>query len=294
MWQVLQIFIPLCRVQSSNDHSSNSVPQMKTGTQSISVGGPFRQDLLDVSDMMLPHLVNFGMYQSTVNIVLCDPAFISKPLADALKILRTVCYETKPFDSFFTQTLGKAKVLEFRIPFNAKCMNCNTATNGAVYYMDEVIWDMLLNGIKDSDICHEALSTDRVRIKPVSQVITFAESREMVPNVSPSMLFFLAMSTYYQSYNGCPNQRHGIVGWSGLLIAADCSKTSKFTDCGGTFNLYTRKSRGWNQRSYKQWKLLKEDSKRKTYFWLQLKNKQWLVGTDIRYQSGCSPWASDL
>ena len=87
---------------------------MKTGTQSISVGGPFRQDLLDVSDMMLPHLVNFGMYQSTVNIVLCDPAFISKPLADALKILRTVCYETKPFDSFSAQTLGKAKVLEFR------------------------------------------------------------------------------------------------------------------------------------------------------------------------------------
>ena len=86
--------------------------------------------------MMLPHLVNFGMYQSTVNIVLCDPAFISNPQADALKILTTVCYETKPFDSFFTQTLGKAKVLEFRIPFNAKCMNCNTATNWAVYYMD--------------------------------------------------------------------------------------------------------------------------------------------------------------
>ena len=105
---------------------------------------------------------------------------------------------------------------------------------------------------------------------------------------------FLNSETYYQSYNGCLNQRHGIVGWSGLLIAADCSKTSKFTDSGGTFNLYTRKSRGWIQRSYKQWKLLKEDSKCKTYFWLQLKNKQWLVGTDIRYQSGCSPWASDL
>ena len=43
MWQVLQIFIPLCRVQSSNDHSSNSVPKMKTGTQSVNVGGPFRR-----------------------------------------------------------------------------------------------------------------------------------------------------------------------------------------------------------------------------------------------------------
>ena len=79
---------------------------------------------------------------------------------------------------------GKAEVCEFKTSFDTSCSNCNTALSGHTYYADEENCDALLNGIADSDIQREGLSSDGIQVKPVPQVIAFVESREINRNAN--------------------------------------------------------------------------------------------------------------
>ena len=55
------------------------------------------------------------------------------------------------FRTFSAKIQGKAEVCEFKTYFDTSCSNCNTALSGHTYYTDEVIHDVLINGIADSN-----------------------------------------------------------------------------------------------------------------------------------------------
>ena len=99
------------------------------------------------------------------NILLrAEPAFTTKPIAEALQVLKSVAVvpvalgvlrselnimrqdPDEPFRKFAARVQGKAKVCEFTVNFNVNYGTCNNAVTGEVYYTDEVIRDVLLKG----------------------------------------------------------------------------------------------------------------------------------------------------
>ena len=141
--------------------------------------------------------------------------FTSKPLTDSLKILKSIAVvpvalgvlrselftmrqdPDETFRTFSARVQGKAEVCEFKTSFDTSCSNCNTALNGHTYYTDDAICDKLLNGIADIDIRRETLSSDGIKVKPVSQVVAFVESREIAR--SANLASSSSLSAYRRS-----------------------------------------------------------------------------------------------
>jgi len=105
--------------------------------------------------------------------------FTSKPLIDALKTLKTLAVvpvaigvvrsellamRQDPDEPFAVRVQGKAETCEFKTAFNDICTGCNAAFNGTVYYTDEVIRDVLLNGVADNEIRCDTLNTDGIQM----------------------------------------------------------------------------------------------------------------------------------
>jgi len=198
------------------------------------------------------------------NILLrAEPAFTTKPIAEALQVLKSVAvvpvalgvlrselsimrqYPDEPFRTFAARVQGKAEVCEFTVTFNVNCGTCNNAVTGEVYYTDEVIRDVLLNGIADSDIRREALGSEDIQVKSIAQVIAFIESREIARNANSHSPSLSALSSYRRS--NCQSS-----GRSQSPSRADHSKPAKCPDCGNTLDVYTKKSRGWNRNPHKK------------------------------------------
>ena len=55
-----------------------------------------------------------------------------------------------------------------------------------VFFTDEVILDLLLNGIADLDICRETLSTESIQTKLITETIVFVETRETAYSTNPT------------------------------------------------------------------------------------------------------------
>ena len=55
-----------------------------------------------------------------------------------------------------------------------------------VFFTDEVILDLLLNGIADLDICREILSTESIQTKLITETIVFVETREAACSTNPT------------------------------------------------------------------------------------------------------------
>ena len=160
----------------------------------------------------------------------------------------------EPFRTFSARVQGKAEVCEFKTSYNSNCSNCDAPVAGEVYYTDEVIRDVLLNGIADSDIRREALSSEDVQVKPIAQVIAFIESREIARNANSPSSSLSALSSYRRSNNPRHNDQHlpSLPSRNSSPSRADRSKTAKCPDCGDTFHLFSRKSRGWNRQPHKK------------------------------------------
>lgn len=203
------------------------------------------------------------------NIVLrASPTFTSLPLPDALKTLKTLAVipvalgvvrsellamrqdPDEPFRTFAARVQGKAETCEFKTTFNGSCTNCRTAYQGDIYYTDEVIRDVLLNGIADIDIRRDSLSSDNIQTKPVTDVIAYVENKETARNAHPSTSIS-ALSAYRRNSNPSSNKdtaenKNNSPSTSDL----DRSRTANCPDCDKTFHLFSRKSRGWNRKPH--------------------------------------------
>ena len=201
------------------------------------------------------------------NVVLrAHPNFTSKPLQEALATLKAIAVipvalgvlrselsamrqdPDEAFRTFAARVQGKAETCEFKTPFHTNCSNCQTLINGEVYYTDDVIRDVLLNGISDIDIRREALSTDSIQTKPISEIIGFVETRETARNANPSSSVS-ALSEYRKSNRDLSAKR--TKGNTNFTPSAfDQSLTANCPDCSSPFHLYTKKARGWNRRPF--------------------------------------------
>ena len=211
------------------------------------------------------------------NIVLrADPSFTSHSLDDALKVLKSLAVvpvalgvlrsqlaalrqnPDEPFRTFAASVQGKAETCEFRTRYSGICANCKSSYSGDVYYTDEVIRDVLLNGIDDLDIRREALSTDGIQSKSVTDVIAFVESRETARNANPPSSV-AAVSSYRRSSASAPTSaptktRYGSMK-SAPPSAADRGRTAPCPDCKKGFNLFSQNARGhWNKKAHERCK----------------------------------------
>ena len=84
-------------------------------------------------------------------------------MPDAIEVLRSDLASMhqgpdEPFKTFAARVHGKAETCEFRTKYDGTCTNCHTAFHREVYYTNEVIRDVLLDGI--AYIRREGLSAD--------------------------------------------------------------------------------------------------------------------------------------
>jgi len=105
----------------------------------------------------------------------------------------------EPFRTFAAHVQGKAESCEFKTDYHDICSGCQAAFNGNVYHTDEIVRDVLLNGIADVDIRREALSAYSMQKKPINEVITFIESKETARNANPAS-GVSAISTYRRNH----------------------------------------------------------------------------------------------
>ena len=221
-----------------------------------------------------------------MNIVLrASPTFVSLPIDDALKVLKSLAVvpvalgvlrsdlaslrqdPDEPFRAYAARVQGKAETCEFKVSFNGSCAKCHAPFTGEVYYVDEVIRDVLLNGIADIDIRRDALATEDIHRKSVNELIAFIESRETARNANPSSSI-LGLSSYRRSTKSAAatsfstkpqiqEKRHF------MPSASDRARTAFCPDCGMTFHLFTELRRGWNTKPHERcaacWKTWKND-----------------------------------
>ena len=104
----------------------------------------------------------------------------------------------KPYRSFSSRVCGKAETCAF-----LTVSRCVCGLSNSVDYTDQIIRDVLISGIYDTDICRDILGIDGITDRPVNDVISLVEKREMTRDansVSASMFSF-------SSYKKFPDQQ---------------------------------------------------------------------------------------
>ena len=182
-----------------------------------------------------------------------DPKALSIPLKQLLAKLRSlavipVAISVLPtellqlrqergelFRTFATRVRGKAET----------CAYATACTCGqSVDYTDQMIRDVLLNGINDSNIRRDVLGTRDILNSPVNELISIVESKETAQNAtsSPSNLSAVSMFRKQKALNNTMT-----TGPS----EADKSKTASCPECKVTYHTYTEGARGWNTKPHK-------------------------------------------
>ena len=196
------------------------------------------------------------------------PKFTEKPIDEALKLLKSLSVipvalgvlrselvatsqaVDEPFRTYAAKVTGKAETCDFLTPYKGKCTECRADYSGLTYYTDEMIRDVLLDGIADIDIRREAQSIEGMQTKPINDIIAFVESREKARNANqPSGL--AAVSTYrrekFQPKEKDPPKRNP------SPPAVDKTRTGMCPDCNTQFLLFScSKFRGWNKKPHEK------------------------------------------
>jgi len=165
------------------------------------------------------------------------------------------------FRTFAAKVRGKAETCAF-----STCVKCSCGLDIIADYTNEVIIDVLLAGIYDTDIRLEALSDRGLMKKTVNDVITFVESREMARNAIPSPALSAISSFKRNSKPQLANSltqslqtQQADASSQKEPSAADKGKTGSCAECGVAFKIFTQNARGWNKKPHKLckdcWKL---------------------------------------
>ena len=153
------------------------------------------------------------------------------------------------FRTFAARVQGKAETCEYRTKNTGTCsaVGCGTRYEGYTYYTDDRIRDTLLQGIADIDIRREALSVRGIQEHPVTDIIAFVETRETARNANPAHVV-QGMSAYRRQQRG----NNGPVSTPWAPSREDQARTASCPVCQATFNLYTKKHRGWNKKPHEK------------------------------------------
>ena len=109
------------------------------------------------------------------------------------------------FRTFAARVQEKEQTCEFKTSFDGSYSNCLAVYHGDVYYTEEVIRDNLLKGITDINIQRDALNTDNIQMKSVTDVITYAEYKETALKANPLTSIFALLA--YRCSNNQASQK---------------------------------------------------------------------------------------
>jgi hypothetical protein len=181
-----------------------------------------------------------------------NPNAASLSIPDLLKVMRSLavvpiaigvlraellqCQQQRDegFRSFAARVRGKAETCAFAV----KC-SCGKEVD----YTDNVIRDVLLSGITDSEIRRDVLGSTNILQKPVNDVIALVENKEMARNATPPSTLS-AVSSFKRQKNA-PSQD------SFATQPTDRSKRASCPECTCSYNLYSEGVRGWNKKPHK-------------------------------------------
>jgi hypothetical protein len=188
-------------------------------------------------------------------ILRAEKTFASKPLTEALQIMKSftvipvargvLCSDLaamrqnndEPFHNFAAKVCRKAETCDFKV----LCGSCQ-----------EVICDVILHGVADDNIRHDALGAPDSHTKTVSEVIAFVEGKETARDAHPSPS--LNASSTYRRTNAAPQpppmpsrRNTTSAGNNAPPTAAEKAKTASCPGCRKPFYLFTELRRGWNR-----------------------------------------------
>ena len=192
------------------------------------------------------------------------PTFSTKPIDEATGLLKSLCVvpialgvlrsqlsamhqgADESFRTFAARVQGKAETCEYVTTYTGQCTNaeCNQEYTGQTYYTDEMIRDVLLDGIADTDIRREALSVEGIQRCPVNDIIAFVGTRETARNANqPSSVSAATTRRHHQPANR-----------SGPFISTPAEKaiTATCPDCSKSFHIYSKSRSGWNKRPHER------------------------------------------
>lgn len=182
-----------------------------------------------------------------------NPDIMSKPVKDVLEAMKSLAVipvakgviraelmqlgqgNDEQFRTFAARVKGKAATCGYMTTVKCTCDRTVTAD-----YTDEIIRDVLLAGISDMDIRREALGMGDILSKPVNEVISFVEGREMARNATP-ISSLASVSTF---------KRTKVSQGKPQVATPDRTKTAACPDCGKTYHLYRERPSGWNAKPF--------------------------------------------
>ena len=182
-----------------------------------------------------------------------DPSIVTKPTTDLISAMKSLAViavaigvtraeltsmrqeRDESFRSFAARVRGKAETCAYRT--KCSCLR-------EVDFTDCIIRDVLITGIADSDIRLEILGADAILERPVNEVISLVEGKEMARNaISPSTA---GISSFKRSKATLPSPP--------VLHSQqnDRTQTARCPDCKKPFAIYTEGARGWNTLPHRQ------------------------------------------
>ena len=189
-----------------------------------------------------------------------DPSITSKPTADLMKAMKTLAVVAvatgviraelvqmkqdrgEKFRTFAARVRGKAETCSY----TTKC-SCNSTVN----FTDIIVrytfprlwlcpWLTIIAGISDLDIRRDILGTDAILQRPVNDVISLVESKEMARNALPTSLS--TVSLFKREKQHFPPTQHA---------ATNRQQTAQCPKCSDTYNMYSEGRFGWNTRPHR-------------------------------------------
>ena len=165
------------------------------------------------------------------------------PVARGVKraeLLRMNQCNDEAFRTFTARVRGKAEVCGFRTDVKCSCDQLVIAD-----YTEEVIRDVILAGVRDTDIRREALSANGLQEGSVNDIIAFVENREMASkavSTRNSDASSLAATSTFKQQRAVP----------GKPMGKEKPESAVCPDCGNRYSLFKRNKRGiMNRMAFK-------------------------------------------
>ena len=176
---------------------------------------------------------------STLHSLAVIPVAIGVTRAELMKMKQK---SDETFRTFAARVKGKAETCDYQVEvFCGKCENVINAQ-----YATETMKDVLLAGILDIDIRREALNCEGLIRKPINQLISFVERREMSKSAAPEV----NMSAI-SSFKRGKNKKLIIYAHGERQYAKpNYQETRSCPSCHNLYKPYKQGRNGWNKRPY--------------------------------------------
>ena len=168
----------------------------------------------------------------------------------AIGVIRADLLEMKqkrdePFRAFASRVRGKAETCEFVASALCKCGQTNL-----VDYTDHMMRDVLIAGIYDPDIRREVLGLDGISTRPINDVVSLLEKKEMARDANLSRCGSSAVACGLNSNSQSSPQVSDPPPGFREPSASQKAQRATCTQCSTQFCSYFKGAKGWNTKPH--------------------------------------------